>query len=231
MAESIIKFLKTREVESPTRGFPTDAGIDFYVPKFTPSFIKDLKAKNPAVFAKKEDQYSGTVYMNGTGALTLSNGSDRNSPSVTYDLKDDNDTLIKFDEEKGKPYFLLPPHSRINIPSGISSKMLKEGRALIAANKSGTATKMGLVFAAQVVDYSYTGEIHIGVINTSTKVARIYEGDKLIQFVETPVYTSKIEAVELDSLSDEGLKEFWSGIPQDRKDGGFGSTDKKPETK
>jgi hypothetical protein len=41
MAESIIKFLKIREVKTPTRGFPTDAGIDFYVPKFNPSFIKD----------------------------------------------------------------------------------------------------------------------------------------------------------------------------------------------
>ena len=223
MAESIIKFLKIRDVKTPSRGFPTDAGIDFYVPKFTPSFIKDLKEKNPAVFGVKE---TGSLYMNNSGSLTLSNGSEKNPTSITYDLKDENDTLLKFDEIKGKPYFLLTPHTRVNIPSGISSKMLKEGRALIAANKSGVATKQGLVFAAQVVDYSYTGEIHIGVINTSTKVVRIYEEDKLIQFVETPVYTSKIESVELDSLSEEGLKEFWSGVPQDRKDGGFGSTDK-----
>jgi len=41
-----IKFLKTREVKSPTRANQTDAGIDFYVPEFTPIFIKDLASKN-----------------------------------------------------------------------------------------------------------------------------------------------------------------------------------------
>jgi len=41
-----IKFLKTREVKSPTRSHMSDAGIDFYVPEFTPIFIKDLAAKN-----------------------------------------------------------------------------------------------------------------------------------------------------------------------------------------
>jgi dUTPase len=228
MAESIIKFLKTRDVKSPTRGYQTDAGIDFYVPKFVPTFIKDLKEKNPAIFAPKENPYSGNLYMSSNGCVTLTNGSEKNAPSVTYDLKDDNDTLFKFDETKGKPYFLLMPHSRVNIPSGIKSKMLKEGRALIAANKSGVATKQGLIFAAQVVDYSYTGEIHIGVINTSTKVVRIYEEDKLIQFVETPVYTSKIEAFEEIAMTKSDIEEFWGNIPQDRKDGGFGSTDKTP---
>lgn len=42
-----IKFLKVREVKSPTRANKYDAGIDFYVPEFTPEFLKDLKAKNP----------------------------------------------------------------------------------------------------------------------------------------------------------------------------------------
>ena len=228
MPESIIKFLKTREVLTPSRGYPTDAGIDFYVPKFNPSFLKDLKTKNPSLFPPKPEEvpYSGSIYV--TGTLCMTAGSDSNAnQKVTYDLKDENNTVFKFDEEKGKLYFLLPPHSRVNIPSGISSKMMKERRALIAANKSGTATKLGLVFAAQVVDHSYTGEIHIGVINTSTKVVRIYEEDKLLQFVETPVYTSNIESAELEGMTEEEYNEFWKGIPKDRLAGGFGSTDKK----
>jgi dUTPase len=227
MAESIIKFLKTRNVLTPSRGYPTDAGIDFYVPKFTPSFIKDLKEKNKELFAPKEVPYQPGAMFTVTGTLTIAGGSENSTDRVTYDLKDTNATVFKFDEEKGKIYFLLPPHSRVNIPSGISSKMMKEGRALIAANKSGTATKLGLVFAAQVVDYSYTGEIHIGVINTSTKVVRIYEDDKLLQFVETPVYTSTMTSADFEGMTEEEYNRFWEGIPKDRLHGGFGSTDKK----
>lgn len=229
MPESTIKFLKTREVKTPTRGYPTDAGIDFYVPKFTSSFLKDLKEKNSSLFPKKDDSpYSGPAYYSNTGTLVISGGSENKTDKIEYDLKDENETVCKFDEETGKLYFLLPPHSRVNIPSGISSKMMKEGRALIAANRSGAATKLGLVFAAQVVDFSYTGEIHIGVINTSTKVVRIHEDDKLIQFIETPIYTSKIETVDFNDLKDQtDYEEFWAGIPKDRLAGGFGSTDKK----
>lgn len=46
MAE-IIKFLKVREVKSPSRANQYDAGIDFYIPEFSPEFLKDLKDKNP----------------------------------------------------------------------------------------------------------------------------------------------------------------------------------------
>ena len=227
MPESTIKFLKTREVKTPTRGYPTDAGIDLYVPKFTSSFLKDLKEKNKDLFEKKEIINGFCITNSNSGTLVLSGGSDK-FDKIEYDLKDENDSIVKFDEGKGKPYFLLPPHSRVNIPSGLSSKMMKEGRALIAANKSGVATSKGLIFAAQVVDFSYTGEIHIGVINTSRKIARIYEDDKLLQFIETPVYTSKIEAVDFSDLKDQSdYEEFWAGVPKDRLAGGFGSTDKK----
>jgi dUTPase len=47
MNEIPIKFLKTREVKSPSRANKLDAGIDFYVPEFTFEFLKDLRAKNP----------------------------------------------------------------------------------------------------------------------------------------------------------------------------------------
>ena len=106
--------------------------------------------------------------------------------------------------------------------------MSEPGRALIAANKSGIATKHGLVFGAQVVDYTYTGEIHISVINTSTKNVRIYENMKLIQFVETPVFNSIIEIV--DENTPAGWC-FYNGLLHDRGIGGFGSTDNKEEVK
>lgn len=226
MAKDVLKLLKVREVNSPKRGYPTDAGIDFFVPKFTKQFIEDLKEKNESLFYDDDPKYSGNAYTTGitaeSGTLTISNGQSQ----VSYKLSDDNDTKIKFDENEGKNYFLLPPHSRVLIPSGIHSHMKESGRALIAANKSGVASKKGLIFGAQVVDYTYQGEIHINVINTSTENVRIYEDMKLIQFVETPIFTSDLEIS--DSNNDiEALDNFFKGMIKDRGSDGFGSTDKK----
>jgi len=125
-------------------------------------------------------------------------------------------------------YITIPPHSRIMIPSGIKCRMASPGRALIAANKSGIATKDGLIFGAQVVDYTYKGEIHLSLINTSDRPVRILPGQKIIQFLEMPIFTSEVEIVEGDSESmDEVTEKFYDGLQDDRGEGGFGSTDKK----
>jgi hypothetical protein len=50
MSEKTIRFLKTRNVKSPSRAHEHDAGIDFYVPKYEDNFLKDLKDKNPKIF-------------------------------------------------------------------------------------------------------------------------------------------------------------------------------------
>jgi dUTPase len=213
MAKSIIKFTKIRDVKLPSRGHKLDAGIDFFIPKFDKVFLKDLLAKNPDL------RPNDSGFCVSHHSLTLSGG--QKESEIHFDLNDHNDSIVKYDEESGLNYFLLPPLSRVNIPSGIYCQMQEEGRALIAANKSGVASKQGLIFGAQVVDFEYQGEIHINVINTSSKVVRIYEDQKLIQFVETPVFTSDIEEVET-------LQDLYKGATS-RADGGFGSTDKKPE--
>ena len=213
MAKSVIKFTRLRNVDLPKRGHKHDAGIDFFVPKFDKPFVYDLKVKNPDLF---ENQMDGCGCM--SNHLVMSSGS--NSPELKFQLADNNDSLIKFDENEGKSYIPLAPMQRVNIPSGIYCKMEEPGRALIAHNKSGVASKKGLVFGAQVVDYEYQGEIHINVINTSSKLVKVYEGDKLMQFVELPIFTSEIEEVEdLQTLYPEG--------ETSRGSGGFGSTDKK----
>ncbi len=43
---SELRYSKTRDVKSPTRGTELSAGIDFFVPERTPEFIEALKAKN-----------------------------------------------------------------------------------------------------------------------------------------------------------------------------------------
>lgn len=210
MAKTTIKFTRTRNVTLPVRGHALDAGIDFFVPSFDKQLIEDLKKKNPDLF-KTSIQSSSAGSLVFTGGLV-------SAPSVELCLDDENDSIVKFDDDKGN-YFLLPPMGRINIPSGIYCQMAESGRALIAANKSGVASKQGLIFGAQVVDFEYQGEIHINVINTSSKVARIYAGQKLIQFLETPIFTSPIEEVDT-------LQNLYKGATS-RADGGFGSTDKK----
>lgn len=166
-----VKFLKTRDVKSPVRGTGEAAGIDFFVPNFTPDFLVDLIKKNPGIECSILD---GNLHM-----------------------------------------YIKPQH-RILIPSGIHT-YLAPGTALIAANKSGIATKKGLVFAAQVVDSDYSGEVHIGVINTSDTPVVVSCGDKLIQFIHTPVLLSPIEEVDNDTF--DKLHDA-----SERGAGGFGST-------
>ena len=113
-------------------------------------------------------------------------------------------------------YISIKPQHRVLIPSGIHTWMVP-GTALIAANKSGVATKKGLVFGAQVVDSDYAGEVHISVINTTDAPVVIACGDKLIQFIHTPVLLTPLDEVDADEferLHSESL----------RGEGGFGST-------
>ena len=149
----IIKFLKTREVKSPSRANKYDAGIDFYVPELTDEFVKILREKNPHIDVWQHSEIG------------------RHIP--------------------------LAPQQRILIPSGIHCQMEKPGTALIAANKSGVATKTGLIFGAQVVDFEYQGEIHLSLINTSNVAVEITSGMKILQFIETPVIQSEILIMEM----------------------------------
>ena len=144
-----------------------------------------------------------------------------------------NDEFIKDLVEKNKylitiaPYeltqskqFIIPPHQKILIPSGIKCRMTDNQRALIAFNKSGVASKLGLVTGACVVDFEYQGEIHINVINTTKFPVTIEENQKLMQFVELPIITSEIILVEDEET-------LFNGEITTRGASGFGDSDKK----
>lgn len=218
--DNSIKFLKIRNVKSPSRTNKYDAGIDFYVPEFDKDFITELKKNNPHLFQTPKE------YVQVTGNFTLTGGCcSQTTQQVNYNLEDINDTPFKLDEEKGL-YFLLPPHSRVRVPSGIKVKMAVPGRALIAANRSGIASADGIIYAAQVVDYPYQGEVNLSVINTSTKVMRIYENMKLLQFLEMPVFESDIDVTESSGFPDTDAVKFYAGETTTRGDKGFGSSNK-----
>ena len=104
------------------------------------------------------------------------------------------------------------PGKAVLIPSGVKAQV-PEGYALIAFNKSGIATKEGLIVGACVVDEDYEGEIHIHMINVGDKVVDILPGQKLTQFVLLQINYQNTEVVnELPKRESE------------RGSGGFGST-------
>ena len=108
----------------------------------------------------------------------------------------------------------IEPGDRFFIPSGIKANV-PTGFALIAMNKSGVAMKKGLMVGACVVDSDYQGEIHLHLINASSKPVTIEPGDKLTQFLLVPVNHCAVEVVDVDRLFDEETA---------RGSGGFGST-------
>lgn len=108
----------------------------------------------------------------------------------------------------------LLSNQRTLIPSGIKVS-LPDGYALIAFNKSGVASKTGMIVGACVVDEDYQGEIHLNMINTSDIGQLIRPGDKLTQFILVPVNYAEPQEVKADDLYREVTE---------RGEGGFGST-------
>lgn len=118
----------------------------------------------------------------------------------------------------GSGDFVLEPHQRANIPSGVKAVFDRDqaASALIAYNKSGVSTKKGLCKMAEVVDSDYRGEIHISLVNTSNEPVVIKAGEKLMQFLHIPVYLSQIHEINQDEFDAYGTTE--------RGEGGFGHT-------
>lgn len=172
------RFIKVREVVSPNRANPNDAGLDFYVPTNLTS--EDIHSKNEF-------------------------------DSGGYDLD------IPFSEHFVRHIALQPGH-RILIPSGIQGLLEPPASMLMAANKSGIATKKGLIFTAEIVDSPYVGEIHIGVYNTSQEAQVIEAGQKLVQFIHVPIYLTEPEEVIKEEFDEDAST--WGT----RGNKGFGST-------
>lgn len=112
------------------------------------------------------------------------------------------------------------PGMRITIPSGIKVWIEDKESADIAFNKSGLASNKGIVVTAQVVDSDYTGEVHLGILNTSNSTIFFKPGDKVAQFLHIKVILD--EYVEVDEAEYNKIS-----LGSDRGEGGFGSSDNK----
>ena len=63
--EPPIRFALTRNVKAPNRANPTDAGIDFYVPKFDEDMINAMILANPQFSRNTFTDYINTTEING----------------------------------------------------------------------------------------------------------------------------------------------------------------------
>ena len=124
-----------------------------------------------------------------------------------------------FVTEEGENVIRIEPHGRVNIPSGVRSR-ISVNVALEAHNKSGIATKLGLVFGASTVDASYQGIIHISLINTTNKPVDLPLGMKVVQFIPRIIDISDIKIYD-----DISFDEFYADFEHtNRGEGAFGST-------
>ena len=108
----------------------------------------------------------------------------------------------------------IAPGQTAFIPTGIDLEVPKGCAGLIYA-RSGLACKQGLAPANKVgvVDSDYRGEITVALHNHSGEVRAVCNGDRVAQFIITPVLTPQYGWAE--DLSDT-----------ERAGGGFGSTGK-----
>lgn len=193
-----LRFALSREVELPKRAGKNEAGIDFFIPKNLT--VEDILKANENV--TDINIFHGNSDWPSAGTVCLHTNNVDGDGYVTE--------------------IWFGAGSRIIIPSGVHALIEPWDSALIAANKSGVSTKKGLIYGAQVVDSTYTGEIHISQINTGEFPQVLKAGDKAIQFIHTPVLLTKVESIPWDG--EYGFLENsknWS----ERGDNWQGSTD------
>ena len=136
-----------------------------------------------------------------------------------FEVKNVDDNAFICTNDDGQVVVRIMPHGRANIPSGIRS-FIPADVALEAQNKSGIASKYGLVYGASVVDANYQGIIHISLINTTNQSVDLPLGMKAVQFLPRMIDISPVEV-----HNNMSLDEFYKGFEfSNRGEGAFGST-------
>ena len=108
----------------------------------------------------------------------------------------------------------IAPGASAFVPTGLAMEIPKGCAGLIYA-RSGLASKRGLAPAncVGVIDSDYRGEIMVALHNHGAEPQTVANGERIAQFIITPVLTPAYEVAE--ELSDT-----------ERSAGGFGSTGK-----
>lgn len=236
----IFKFYKCKNVKSPSKAWDA-AGFDFYVPENLSlfDFTKNTELYlNDNICHDKNIAYEIPIIFYLTSPRTVGEFKVKliltwNKSLKTYVFNicdnEDNNNIISFEEvdhtimkwitEKTTVIskIELLPLGRVLIPSGIHVALPKNV-FLKAENKSGVASKRGLVVGSSVVDVDYEGEIHISLINCSNKNVIISAGEKAVQFVR--YFQPLMNEIQEFSSKEELYKNSSSA----RGEGGFGSS-------
>lgn len=178
-----LRFIKVRDVKTPSRSNAGDAGLDFYIPNdLDPHHLIQMEAN-------RTPNHLTPDFVLGVDTTT-------NSVNTIE----------------------IYPGGKILIPSGIKLLMEPRESMLMAANKSGLASKKGLLYTAEIVDSPYVGEIHIGIINLSRTIQILKAGEKATQFIHVPVYLTEPEEIQEGEFYTES--QMWGT----RQGKGFGSS-------
>ena len=158
-----IRYTLVRKVHTPTRANAHDAGLDFYAPV-------DLQLHQLQAVQAKSVKY-GLVFVSGDKYYRF--GDDKvgilNSKDNTFRYH----PLLLSDAIQIIDKIIISPHSRVLIPSGVRVLLEPSNSMLMAANKSGIATKKGIIIGAEIVDSPYTAEHHITNKNTTNEIKDI----------------------------------------------------------
>lgn len=235
IVEYILNFYKCRSVKSPEK-FGDAAGWDFFIPDDLTLFdFYNIDFNNFVEYPMVNGVYclpmKFGVSINGViNQYMLAIKQETNSDLLELivlkyaDTIQNIDTLKISDAEhelltvKPLEWIKMLPGANILIPSGIHVR-LPQNVFLKAENKSGIASKRGLIYGASLIDTDYRGQIHINLINTSPYIVTIKPGEKIIQFVPyfQPNMTKKV-------LFDSYTELYLNAAPSVRGEGGFGSS-------
>lgn len=105
----------------------------------------------------------------------------------------------------------IEPNDDECIPLGWRCRFPK-GYGMIMVEKSGRATKNKITVGAKLIDANYRGIVHAHLFNNGRDVVEIKAGEKITQFVMTPVWDGS--PIQVDEISTD----------TDRGEGGFGSS-------
>ncbi len=104
---------------------------------------------------------------------------------------------------------ILKPGERYTFSSGLAVEIPKKFAGLIW-ERSGLATKEGLISLGGVIDAGYRGEIGIALWNLSKKRVKISKGERIAQLLIQPIIRAKIKEVKSLSDSRRGQRGFGS---------------------
>lgn len=205
-----MELLKIRDVQSPNRGTPGSAGIDFFVPALNDDFLVSLYERNTKFFLQRTMDTIDEAKDFLQAMKSVADGDKKEIVKLVSPL---------VWAHEGKPFIEVPGGMDLCVPTGVRTKF-NDG-AFIAFNKSGVSTKLKFVMGACVDDLDYQGELHMHVMNVSKKPAKVFFGMKLAQFIHVPVDLS-VPVVREGLTTDE----FYQGTSSERGEGAFGSTNK-----